>query len=578
MQRFTAVSIGLAIAILCRTAQALSPYQITDLGTLGGSTSLAFGLNIHGDVVGSSITASGAEHAFLYHNGAMSDLGVLNSGDTFSRATAINDSGTVVGQSIGATSSPFYYSNGQMRFVGSLGGNYGSANRINSAGQIVGISADSNGVTHAFRSTGGTMADLGAFPTGSNYSIAYGINSSGNVTGYSTTDASGDYDAFFYTSGSPQDIGNLGGNSRGFAINDAGYIAGDSIVDGNGDQRVFLWHNGIFTDLGATAGAVSVDGGNLNNFNQVVGTLIFDLSDGTKNHGFLYSDGVMVDVNTLLPANSGWTLRDAQAINDLGQIVGFGKISGEQHAYLLSPVPEPSGIVLALGAIPFAFIARRACRSYTPSYVRVRRSNAGMRPVHSTLMTIIGAGFFISTGCVPHVSDPPPAKPDPAVQAIGYARQIVSDPSNWKSNTVSLTDLGAAAQDLGIADTPEFTEFDSAAQQLIQFGTTWMSTVDEGAVTRLRNELSHITSRTEASVSGQVAVGPDSPLSEGGMHATVDSKQDSKRLQADAERAIFTSIDGLRAAQAEEFGRIFARAQTAFRALRSRLHSMQLKQ
>jgi probable HAF family extracellular repeat protein len=350
----------LVISAFLLTGRSLvaTPYQITDLGTLGGTTSYAFGVNIHGDVAGSSTTASGAEHAFLYHNGAMTDLGVLNTGDTFSRAYGINDSGIVVGQSLGATSSPFYYSAGQMHFVGSLGGNYGSANKINNAGQIVGISADQNGVTHAFRDTSGTMTDLGSLSAASNYSIGYGINSSGAVTGYATTDAQGDYDAFLYNGGPLQDLGNLGGSSRGFAINDAGYVVGDSIIDASGNQRVFLWHNGVFMNLGTAAGAISVDGGNLNNLNQVVGTLGFGA--GLINHGFLWSNGVMTDENNLLPANSGWVLRDAQAINDLGQIVGFGDINGQEHAYLLSPVPEPSTVALiATGGITLAFLMWR---------------------------------------------------------------------------------------------------------------------------------------------------------------------------------------------------------------------------
>ena len=228
-----------------------------------------------------------------------------------------------------------------MQFVGSLGGNYGWATDINNAGQIVGISADANGATHAFLKSNNSMMDLGTFY---DYSIAYGINESGSVTGYSTT-APNFSDAFLYRNGQMQDLGNLGGSSRGFAVNDADHVTGTSVIDSDGHEHAFLWRNEMLYDLGTVNGAVTSHGLGINNLGHVVGTLVFE-STGELNRGFLYRNGTMIDVNTLLPDNSGWVLRDAQGINDRGQIVGFGNIGGEQHAYLLSPVPEASTIAI----------------------------------------------------------------------------------------------------------------------------------------------------------------------------------------------------------------------------------------
>ena len=78
---------------------------MTDLGTLGGTQSNAFGINDEGQVVGSSQLASGTvTHAFLYSGGAMTDLNSLadNSaaGWTLTQASGINDLGWIVGSGV----------------------------------------------------------------------------------------------------------------------------------------------------------------------------------------------------------------------------------------------------------------------------------------------------------------------------------------------------------------------------------------------------------------------------------------------------------------------------------------------
>jgi hypothetical protein len=70
-----------------------------------------------------------------------------------------------------------------------------------------------------------------------------------------------------------------------------------------------------------------------------------------------------VDLNTLLPPASGWTLTSATGISDAGQIVGYGiDPSGNYSAYELTPlsnqVPEPS--VLAFFGTVSAGLAVRA--------------------------------------------------------------------------------------------------------------------------------------------------------------------------------------------------------------------------
>ena len=65
---------------------------MTDLGTLGGTTSYATAINDRGQVVGSAETTPGSyiQHGFLYSNGAMTDLNSLVPADSL-RGIAITD-------------------------------------------------------------------------------------------------------------------------------------------------------------------------------------------------------------------------------------------------------------------------------------------------------------------------------------------------------------------------------------------------------------------------------------------------------------------------------------------------------
>lgn len=57
---------------------------MVELGTLGGALSEAHAINQRGDAVGCAETPGGAQHAVLWRNGALLDLGTL--GGTFTHA------------------------------------------------------------------------------------------------------------------------------------------------------------------------------------------------------------------------------------------------------------------------------------------------------------------------------------------------------------------------------------------------------------------------------------------------------------------------------------------------------------
>ena len=88
----------------------------------------------------------------------------------------------------------------------------------------------------------------------------------------------------------------------------------------------------------------------INDSGQVVG--YYSAMDSSLPLPFLYQDGQRVNLNSLLPANSGWQLGIPRIINNQGWIVGAGSFNGEGHTYLLRPVavPEPSALALLFGS------------------------------------------------------------------------------------------------------------------------------------------------------------------------------------------------------------------------------------
>jgi probable HAF family extracellular repeat protein len=353
-----------------------------DLGTLGGSTSTPgdFGdINASGQVVGGSdIPGDAAIHAFRTAPNApitaASDLGTL-AGSNNSVASGINVSGEVVGV---CDTTPFPDSNVFYAFrtaadgpitaasdLGTLGGTVSDADAINASGQTVGYSNTVEGVPHAYRTAAEgyitPASDLGTL--GGPKSYAYGINSSGQTVGSSNI-ANGPLHPFRTSANGPitaaSDLGSLGGTSGdAIAINDSGQVVGDSEIAGNAAAHAFRTAaNGPITaasDLG-TLGDNFSSADAVNSSGQVVGDS--KIAGNADIHAFFCDvTGSMQDLNNLIPAGSGWDLVSATGINDLGQITGYGGIGGEEHAFLLTPTPEPA--CLALLAMSCVRLLRR---------------------------------------------------------------------------------------------------------------------------------------------------------------------------------------------------------------------------
>ncbi len=223
------------------------------LGTLGGTSSQARGINNHGQIVGCADGWSGA-HAFLHTHGRMHDLGTLPGGSS-SLASAINDAGVVVGfsRTRGDTAvHAFRCTPGRlrtaaaMRDLGTLGGTFSYARAINLRGQIVGDSdlCCDSAESRAFLWTEkDAMQDLGVLEGGIS-SVAYGINDDGHVVGACDI---GDnvLHAFLYRDGRMHDLNDALPARSGWVltcaddINSAGQITGEG-RNPQGEFHAFL--------------------------------------------------------------------------------------------------------------------------------------------------------------------------------------------------------------------------------------------------------------------------------------------------------------------------------------------------
>lgn len=296
-------------------------YTVIDLG---GCEALAISNN--GKVAGQCGSGSSAR-GFFWENGVMQSLGTL--GGSWSVAYGVNDAGQVVGTSLAGSgySGAFLWQNGAMQNLGSLGGNGPSgALAINNAGRVVGFSTNSTPQTHAFLWNGG-MTDLGALSDGASY--AYAISDTGMVAGWGKVGAYPNItEHAFRWNGSMQDLGTGGwAQSSARGINDNGDVVGRLINEGNGtDWHAALSQNGGgFQDLGGTLSTAY----DINNAGLMVGE--------SGGHAILWENGQLKDLNSQIPANSGWVLQNARAINHRGQIVGKGTFNGQTHSYLLKP-------------------------------------------------------------------------------------------------------------------------------------------------------------------------------------------------------------------------------------------------
>jgi probable HAF family extracellular repeat protein len=377
-------------------AVAQQQYTVTDLGTLGGSgtSSNPYGLNAIGWVAGSSnLVAGGPQHSFYWFGfGPLMDLGTLGGKKCTtcnSQANGMNAFGQIAVGSETANTDP----NGEdfcgygthrqcLGAIGSFfglaalpalaGGNNANALGVNLQGQAVGLSeigtrdstCASGGTAFqvlrfeaATWGPGGRIQELHPLPNDT-VGFATGVNSSGQAVGASGLCSNtafvtpfgpfAPHAVMWDSNGAATDLGHMPGTPAGIyniatSINDRGEVVGFACVGADTNpatcvEDAFLWTKDTgMQDLGGLPGAIASGPpccNTINNSGVIVGISI--AADYTET-AVIWQNKVAIDLNTLIPKNSGWYLVCAQGINDAGEIIGFGTINGSTHAFRATP-------------------------------------------------------------------------------------------------------------------------------------------------------------------------------------------------------------------------------------------------
>ena len=372
-------------------AVAQASYKVTDLGSEGtDNLGCAMSVNNQGwtEIMAGNLPSGEQDNQFgqllngralISVGGFKADLGTLGGQNSWMNWGQINDHGQVVGDSETAvpdpngedicgfgthlTCLPFLWQNGHMSALATVGGNNGQASGINNRGQIAGFAE--NGMVDSTCPSGTTnnRIDLGVLwengkpqallPLGSDPdSVAFGINDQGETVGYSGTCTAANH-AVVWENGTPTPLPDLGvqGFSLAWAINNQGQMVGEVLRPDGATDYAVLWQSPHeITSLNTLPGDFGSLASGINSKGQVVGST-WD-SNFNWSHAFIYQNGVMTDLNTLLPASSNLYATMANKINDRGQISGMATVlsgpdAGNIHAFLATPVNQSIGRSMA---------------------------------------------------------------------------------------------------------------------------------------------------------------------------------------------------------------------------------------
>jgi len=345
------------------------PFAIAALpGTFAGVASAVNGLNVWGDAVGQTYgnwaypNSTVGYYAARWQLTALTGYGSPTGYFSNSTANAINSLGAAAGNLV-STPAPLAWTDtsdvGVALTVDTTQFSLSTCvtKDIDSAGNIIGYGQRIGGgmeVLRWFRSGAGWGQAVPLAQPAGNAAYAYGLTDGALIAGKAKFTIGGNFHAAVgnAVNGFTFDLGTLGGvSSEAADLNDESGTVGWA-HNSAGKQRAFFIENGA-TSLqtwhelprlpGTTSTTYNSRANSVNRFGQVAGTI---QNDANSSRAFRYTPGSgseMKDLNTLTlqtgntPAQLGWSLTEATALNDAGHLLGYGTRNAASAYWIIYP-------------------------------------------------------------------------------------------------------------------------------------------------------------------------------------------------------------------------------------------------
>ena len=337
-----------SVVLLASYASAQTHYSIRRLTCVGLDHGVAWDIDNHGNVVGEMLDASGVSRPVVWRQAIGEALAVLpggNRGVAYTISSEGSSEGIIGGSSAASNSSAsaaIWVLADSTRVGVDLGtGPNGFGAAVLGIHQNTGVGYLDDGITGSpavwLNITGKSSLLQLPLPQGTIAGEAVGLTGLDFIVGHAATWSTSKPVVWDISGATPTvtELPTLGNWGRIVDVNRHRLAIGSSISAATGYMHLASWQDGAIRDHGHLPG-MDCFGESVNEFGDIVG---WARTNSTPPYTAIVklTGSAIVDLNDLLPPQSGWSAVRAHGINDAGYIVGSGVFGGYYEPFLLVP-------------------------------------------------------------------------------------------------------------------------------------------------------------------------------------------------------------------------------------------------